>query len=280
MGRRRPRWRTDRKLWRRCAFRRYIEYVLRLFAFLGVLAAIPATAQTVPQLLATVSGTTQYREAALSPDGRYLAWTVTLKNKDNTQSPNSEIWLLDRTKNSSAVTKLTVWKHRTPSTASPGRPTAARSHSSPMPKSPASLSCTSSRPPARAVPRRRLTNLTGFLAAPAWAPDASKIALLFTENAPRTAGPLEPSTKDAGVVEEHIYEQRLTLVDPRIGRCEADHPRRYLRLRIRLGARQRSPRLHRCAGQRRQQLVDRAAVHHRGRDRRSQRDPQARPADR
>ncbi len=33
----------------------------------------------------------------------------------------------------------------------------------------------------------------------------------------RKSGPLEPSTKDSGLVEELIYEQRLTLVDPRSG---------------------------------------------------------------
>ena len=88
-----------------------------------------------------------------------------------------------------------------------------------------------------------------------------EIAILFTENAPRAAGPLEPSTKDAGVVEEHIYEQRLTLVERALRRSEADHSGRYLRLRVRLGAGQRPHCLHRVERQRRQQLVDCAALH-------------------
>jgi dipeptidyl aminopeptidase/acylaminoacyl peptidase len=191
--------------------------MLRYLAFVSCLAAIPASAQTVPQLLATVAGTTQYREATLSPDGHYLAWTVTLKNKDNTQSPNSEIWLLDRTKNSTASMKLTVWKtpHAEHSIAwSPdSRQIAFLSDA----EKPGQLELYVQSAASQSSAARRLTNLTGFLAAPAWAPDASKIALLFTENAPRAVGPREPSTKDAGVVEEHIYEQRLTLVDPRSG---------------------------------------------------------------
>ena len=72
---------------------------------------------------------------------------------------------------------------------------------------------------------RKLTSVTGFLASPHWSPDGSKIAVLFTENAPRAAGPLEPSTKPSGLIEEKIYEQRLTLVDPRTGATNLDYSR-------------------------------------------------------
>jgi dipeptidyl aminopeptidase/acylaminoacyl peptidase len=64
---------------------------------------------------------------------------------------------------------------------------------------------------------RRLTSANGFIAGPSWSPDGSTIALLFTENAAREAGPLVAATPDAGVVAEHIDEQRLTLVDPASG---------------------------------------------------------------
>jgi dipeptidyl aminopeptidase/acylaminoacyl peptidase len=60
---------------------------------------------------------------------------------------------------------------------------------------------------------RQLTRLKGFLADPKWSPDGKSIAFLFTENAPRAAGPLEPMTPDEGVVESHIYEQRLAVLD-------------------------------------------------------------------
>jgi dipeptidyl aminopeptidase/acylaminoacyl peptidase len=60
---------------------------------------------------------------------------------------------------------------------------------------------------------RKLTELKGYLALPRWSPDGKTIALLFTENAPRRAGPLVPMTPDAGVVGKHIYEQRITTVD-------------------------------------------------------------------
>jgi dipeptidyl aminopeptidase/acylaminoacyl peptidase len=60
----------------------------------------------------------------------------------------------------------------------------------------------------------RLTNLKGAMAMPRWSPDGKTLALLFTASAARTPGPLEPRTPDRGVVEEHIYEQRLITVDP------------------------------------------------------------------
>src|SRR5205085_3177148 len=34
------------------------------------------------------------------------------------------------------------------------------------------------------------------------------------QNAPRTAGPLAPMTPPSGVIDEKVYEQRLTIVDP------------------------------------------------------------------
>lgn len=204
------------------------ESVLRRVLLLSVsaftIACAFATAQTVSQLLSTVSGTTQYREAAVSPDGHYAAWTVTLRNKDNTQSRNSEIWLLDLSKPGATAQTLSAAK------------TPHAEHSltwSPDSRQIAFLSDVEKqgqlqlyvRPiPGPGATPRKLTSLTGFLTTPRWSPDGSMIAILFTENAPRAAGPLEPSTKDAGVVEEHIYEQRLTLVNPRSGEAKPITP--------------------------------------------------------
>lgn len=59
---------------------------------------------------------------------------------------------------------------------------------------------------------RKLTELTGYLADPHWSPGGQSIAFLFTENAPRAAGPLMPMTPETGVVESKVYEQRLSVV--------------------------------------------------------------------
>jgi dipeptidyl aminopeptidase/acylaminoacyl peptidase len=176
-----------------------------------------ASGQSVPQLLSTLSGTTQFGETAVSPDGHWLAWVIALRNKDNTSSRNSEIWLLDLTKAGAAPRKIGN---------SRGAPHAESGIAfSPDSRQVAYLSDREKSGQLQLFVEaveggsaRRLTSLTGFLASPRWSPDGGKIAVLFTENAPRAAGPLEPSTRDSGPVEEHIYEQRLTIVDPRSGR--------------------------------------------------------------
>ena len=60
---------------------------------------------------------------------------------------------------------------------------------------------------------RKLTSLKGYLAEPAWSPDEKTLAFLFTENAPRAAGPLMPMVPETGVIDQAVYEQRLTKVD-------------------------------------------------------------------
>jgi dipeptidyl aminopeptidase/acylaminoacyl peptidase len=64
---------------------------------------------------------------------------------------------------------------------------------------------------------RRLTRVRGFLAAPAWSPDGRTIAVLFTENATRQAGPLAAETPESGEIVEAVTEQRLALVDVATG---------------------------------------------------------------
>ncbi len=71
---------------------------------------------------------------------------------------------------------------------------------------------------------RRLTDLTGSLAAPAWSPDGKTIAVLFTENAPRRPGPLEPMALPSGVIGRKIYEQRLTTVEVATGKVRQVSP--------------------------------------------------------
>jgi dipeptidyl aminopeptidase/acylaminoacyl peptidase len=70
----------------------------------------------------------------------------------------------------------------------------------------------------------KLTSLTGYLANPRWSPDGKAIALLFTENAPRAAGPLMAMTAETGVVEGKTYEQRVTVVDATLGKVHKLSP--------------------------------------------------------
>jgi dipeptidyl aminopeptidase/acylaminoacyl peptidase len=54
--------------------------------------------------------------------------------------------------------------------------------------------------------------LKGYAAAPTFSPDGSRLALLFIEGMPRIAGPLQPMTPFAGVIDEKVFEQRLTTI--------------------------------------------------------------------
>ncbi|HEV2117493.1 MAG TPA: prolyl oligopeptidase family serine peptidase, partial [Terriglobales bacterium] len=71
---------------------------------------------------------------------------------------------------------------------------------------------------------RKMTEVTGYLATPSWSPDGKTIAFLFTENAPRAAGPLMPMTPETGVIDSKIFEQRLTTVDLNSGRLKQISP--------------------------------------------------------
>jgi dipeptidyl aminopeptidase/acylaminoacyl peptidase len=186
---------------------------------LVLFVAVTGTAQTVPQLLSTISGTTLYKDVAVSPNGRYITWTVTLRNKDNTASRNSEIWLLDMAKPTAFAEKVAPDKisaSRSPHAehslvwAADSNQLAFLSDA----EKPGQLQLYVQTP---TTSPHKLTSLSGLLADPHWSPDGSKVAVLFTENLPHAAGPLEASAKPSGLVDEHVFEQRLALIDAHTG---------------------------------------------------------------
>jgi Tol biopolymer transport system component len=56
----------------------------------------------------------------------------------------------------------------------------------------------------------KFADLKGYAQTPHYSPDGSKIAVLYMEDMPRVAGPLQPMTPLAGVVGEKIYERMFT----------------------------------------------------------------------
>jgi Tol biopolymer transport system component len=67
-------------------------------------------------------------------------------------------------------------------------------------------------------PARKLTSVTGFLAAPGWSPDGKSLAVLFTENATRVSGPLAAENARTGVIRDEITEQRLAVIEVASGK--------------------------------------------------------------
>ena len=59
---------------------------------------------------------------------------------------------------------------------------------------------------------RTLTHAHGPVDTPRWAPEGKRIAFLYSKDAPKTPGPLNPLARDAGELSSTIYEQRLTVI--------------------------------------------------------------------
>jgi len=173
-----------------------------------LLAATTASAQPAAQVdpaLTEISATIWYQQAVVSPDGSRLAYV-------QSASPGkSEIFTVSLAGGDSKPAR--IWA---------GESTSAESSVAWSPDS-KQIAFLSDREkfgqlqlyvaPAAGGRPRQLTHLTGLLADPRWSPDGRRIAILFTENLPRAAGPLDPVLPDSGVVESKVYEQRIAIVD-------------------------------------------------------------------
>src|SRR5437899_10147352 len=159
----------------------------------------------------TLFAATTFDQAAISPDGRQVAWVENAKGGSAIQV--SEI---DATK--------------------PRRITAGGQSESAVAWSPDSKQIAflsdAGKPGQQQLyiagvaggPPRKLTSMKGFLASPGWSPDGKTIALLFTENAERAAGPLVAEKAQTGVIKEAVTEQRLALVDVATGKLRQISP--------------------------------------------------------
>jgi dipeptidyl aminopeptidase/acylaminoacyl peptidase len=153
-----------------------------------------------------------FRQVAISPDGRRVAWVESVKGRNQEPTGYSVIYV---------VTLGSSERPRRISAGNEGNDYAEHDIAwSPDSTKLAFLSDKESADQLQLYVAeasghgvRQLTHLTGFLASPSWSPDGKRLALLFTENAPRAAGPLEPMTPPSGVIEQRVYEQRLTLVE-------------------------------------------------------------------
>ncbi|HEX2776195.1 MAG TPA: hypothetical protein VHN10_06100, partial [Candidatus Acidoferrales bacterium] len=158
-------------------------------------------------------GVRTFAQAEISPDGNKVAWVESLPGPGGAPSANSAIYVAEVSA-PDATTRITAGDGKT----------ACEEHDvawSPDGKQIAFLSDAATQGQLQLFvmnssggSAKQVTRLKGFLASPGWSPDSKTVALLFTENATRAAGPLVAETPDEGVVSEEFLEQRLTLVDP------------------------------------------------------------------
>jgi dipeptidyl aminopeptidase/acylaminoacyl peptidase len=207
---------------------------------------LPASVQNAMHAMFDVR---EFRQVAISPDAKHVAWVESLPGKNGALSPNFAIYVAN-TENAANPRRISAgtgdaaehdvaWSPDSTRLAflsdsgSPGqlqlcvavvaRPPvpkaaakpAAGAHRAALKTAPAISAASAPLLPVPAV--RPMTKLKGFLATPKWSPDGKTIAILFTQNAARAASPLVAEAPAVGVIAEDIHEQRLTLIDEKTG---------------------------------------------------------------
>lgn len=198
-----------------------------LFAGLGVCASAGAAGQLANAKAAEPKGATaggaadplrsifqvqEFDQVAISPDGTKVAWVETQKDEGGAQTGKSRVFVAEYEKEEK-----------------PRRITAGAAEEffseqslawSPDSKHLAFLSEAAEKGQlqlyvvsAAGGPARKMTDVKGLLATPKWSPDGKSIAVLYTENATRDAGPLVAETPETGVIKDAFFEQRLAVVD-------------------------------------------------------------------
>ena len=165
----------------------------------------------------------RFDQAAISPNGKRVAWVETRADAQGTPTGKKDIFLADV---SGAGKPMRL-------TASTG---AAHFDEGDVAWSPDSKRIAFLSDAAKSgqlqlyvsdlstAPAKKLTSVKGFLASPAWSPDGKSVAVLFTENATRAAGPLVAETPETGEIKDSFFEQRLALVDPATGELRQVSP--------------------------------------------------------
>jgi dipeptidyl aminopeptidase/acylaminoacyl peptidase len=181
------------------------------------LACVVCAAQglSVGQAVDTLLATRTINEVAISPDGSRVAWSVSLLDRNNTPSGNAAIYVRPAG-GAGAATRVTAGGGDFDERGIAWSPDGSRLAFLSDKDKPGQLQLYVA-DIARGRGVKKLTSLTGLLATPQWSPDGTRVALLFTENATQLAGPTQAAALPAGLVEEHVDEQRIAVVDAGTG---------------------------------------------------------------
>ena len=176
--------------------------------------AKPTASGPAEDVINTLSATHHFGQTAISPDGKKVAWVEDVITKRGAPTGATVIYVADLLsknppKRISAAVADAI--HREASVAWSPDSKRIAFLSDALNAGQLQLYVTDAAGPPASV--RKLTQVKGFLATPGWSPDGRTIAVLFTENATRAAGPLVAETPETGEIKDSFFEQRLALVD-------------------------------------------------------------------
>jgi Tol biopolymer transport system component len=174
---------------------------MKIALFLAAALANAQTAVPVDPALAEIAATHQFLQTAISPDGAHVAYVEMLAAPGQ-----SAVYVAPRTRITAGDGKVGCGEQSI-AWSPDGKQLAFFSDHEKKEQFQLYVA------PATGGAARQLTHLKGLLAEPKWSPDGKSIAILFTENLPHAAGPLDPVPPDFGVLGSQVYEQRLTVVD-------------------------------------------------------------------
>jgi dipeptidyl aminopeptidase/acylaminoacyl peptidase len=173
-------------------------------------------AQSIADDLRGLMSTTDYREVALAPDHKHLAWVQALPGTHGSLAIGTSVYIAVPGKSDPAI-NVTAPAHAADSKAPPEEDSLAWS-----PDSATLAFLSDAESPGQKQlyvydvaqgKARRVTTAQGYLATPLWSRDGHSLAVLFTAGSSRIAGPLSAGAPATGVIDDHVYEQRIALVD-------------------------------------------------------------------
>jgi dipeptidyl aminopeptidase/acylaminoacyl peptidase len=184
----------------------------------------------------TLFATRRFEQAAISPDGKRVAWVETLIGRDGAPSGNTAIYVSGveakgRPKRLKAGVGAgdheegnVAWSPDSKRVAFLSDAVKAGQRQLYVAQVAGGNGSAASATNAMGAGATRLTNVKGFLATPRWSPDGKTVAVLFTENATRASGPLVAETPLTGEIKDSFFEQRLAVVTVASGKLRQISP--------------------------------------------------------